>query len=133
MDAEPAMQRLGDTSEFARIYAERAPRLIGFFARRTYDAQLSMDLTAETFAQAFSGRRRFRGTTEAELGAWLFKIADRQLIRYWRRGRAEQRAVRRLGVQAPRLSHVDAERVIELAGLHDMRTLVADELARLPE
>lgn len=127
------MTRLDDTDEFARVYNEYSTRIISFFARRTYDAQLSLDLTAETFAQAFSGRGRFRGNSDGEIGAWLFAIADRQLIRYWRRGRAEQRAVRRLGVDVPRLAEDDAVRIIELAGLADLRALVAEELTQLPE
>lgn len=36
--------------------------------------EVARDLTAETFAQAFRGRRRFRGTTEAEAPAWLYTI-----------------------------------------------------------
>jgi RNA polymerase sigma-70 factor (ECF subfamily) len=126
------MSRLYDTDEFARVYDAYSKRIISFFVRRTYDAQLALDLTAETFAQAFSGRKRFRGTSEAELAAWLFAIADRQLIRYWRRGKAEQRAVRKLGVHVPQLADDEAARIIELAGMADLRALVADELARLP-
>ena len=127
------MSRLSDTDEFARVYEAYSKRIVSFFVRRTYDAQLALDLAAETFAQAFSGRKRFRGDTEAELAAWLFAIADRQLIRYWRRGRAEQRAVKRLGVHVPQLAEDEAARIVELAGLADLRALVADELARLPE
>jgi RNA polymerase sigma-70 factor (ECF subfamily) len=127
------LSALADSEEFARLYATHSRRMVAFFARRTYDAQLALDLTAETFAQAFSGRRRFRGTTEEEAAAWLFTIANRQLTRYWRRGRAEQRAVRRLGLQVPVLDHDDAARIIDLAGLADVRAALAEELARLPE
>lgn len=127
------MSKLADSEEFARLYAAHSRRIVAFFARRTYDAQLSLDLTAETFAQAYSGRRRFRGDSDAEALSWLFTIANRQLSRYWRRGRAEQRAVRRLGLQVPLLSDDDAARVIELSGLGDLRATLAEELARLPE
>jgi hypothetical protein len=34
-------------------------RLLVFFTRRTYDAQLAVDLVAETHARAFDRRRRF--------------------------------------------------------------------------
>ena len=127
------MSKLSDSEQFSRLYASHAERVIAFFARRTYDPQLSLDLAAETFAQAFSGRHRFRGTSDEEAAAWLFAIANRQLTRYWRRGRAEQRAVNRLGVQVPRLTEDESARVIELSGLHDLRKLLADELAALPE
>jgi RNA polymerase sigma factor (sigma-70 family) len=127
------LSRLADSEEFARLYAAHSRRMIAFFARRTYDAQLALDLTAETFAQAFSGRRRFRGSTDDEAAAWLFTIANRQLAGYWRRGRAEQRAVRRLHFQVPVLDQDDAARIIELAGLADLRAALTEELAQLPE
>lgn len=125
--------KLSDSQVFAQLYAAHSRRIIAFFARRTYDAQLSLDLTAETFAQAFSGRDRFRGTTDPEAQAWLFRIAERQLAGYWRRGRAERRAIRRLGVEVPTLDDEAAARIIELAGLADLRAALADELSRLPE
>ena len=36
---------------------------------------MALDLTAETFAQAFEGRRRCRASTDEEVAAWLFGIA----------------------------------------------------------
>jgi RNA polymerase sigma factor (sigma-70 family) len=127
------MSRLSDREEFARVYAEHSRGLVAFFVRRTYDAQLALDLTAETFAQAFAGRRRFRGATEQQATAWLYTIANRQLTHYWRRGRAEGRAVRKLGLEVPVLDDDAAARIIELSGLGDLRTAIAEELARLPE
>jgi RNA polymerase sigma factor (sigma-70 family) len=127
------LSQLADSEEFARLYAAHSRRMIAFFVRRTYDAQLALDLTAETFAQAFSGRRRFRGETDEEAAAWLFTIANRQLAGYWRRGRAERRAVRRLHLQVPVLDQDDAARIIDLAGLADLRAALDEELAQLPE
>jgi RNA polymerase sigma factor (sigma-70 family) len=127
------MSRLSGSEEFGRLYSAHSRNLIAFFVRRTFDAQVALDLTAETFAQAYECRRRFRGTTPQEEIAWLFGIARRQLGTYWRRGRAEQSAVRRLGLAVPSLTEDDAERVIELAGTHDLRAAVSEELARLPE
>lgn len=48
-----------------------------------------MDLTAETFAEAFRDRHRFRGQSEGEAAAWLFSIARHQSSRYVCRGKAE--------------------------------------------
>jgi RNA polymerase sigma-70 factor (ECF subfamily) len=127
------MSRLSGSEEFGRLYNAHSRKLIAFFVHRTLDAQLALDLTAETFAQAYECRRRFRGTTPEEESGWLFGIARRQLGTYWRRGRAEQSAVRRLGLAVPSLSEDAAERVIELAGSHALRAAVAEELAHLPE
>jgi RNA polymerase sigma-70 factor (ECF subfamily) len=40
-----------------------------FLARRTFDVEVARDLTAETFAQAFEHRGRFRGQSDAEASA----------------------------------------------------------------
>ena len=77
--------------------------LLRYLTRRTCDAEAGLDLTAESFAQAYLSRRRFRGSTEGEAAAWLYRIAKRQLARYFRKGAAEQRALRRLGLERPEL------------------------------
>jgi RNA polymerase sigma-70 factor (ECF subfamily) len=92
---------------------------------------VALDLTAESFATAYLKRRRFRGTTQSEAEAWLYKIATTQIIRYRRRGVAEKKATRRLGLTVPILGDTDIERIHELAGTGELRRLVAEELARL--
>ena len=90
-----------DDVGFTALYREAAQDLVVFFARRTYDADAAADLMAETFARAYLGRRRFRGSSEEEARAWLFGIARRRLAMYIRRGKAERRALRRLGLERP--------------------------------
>ena len=85
-----------DADDFAQIYEREATTVLVFVTRRTLDAEVALDITAETFAQAFGGRHRFRGTTEPEERAWLFTIARRLIGRYLRRGHVEQRALRGL-------------------------------------
>jgi DNA-directed RNA polymerase specialized sigma24 family protein len=62
-----------DAGAFAALYDREAQAVLVFIARRTLDAELALDLTAETFAQAFRGRRAFRGSTEMEERAWLYR------------------------------------------------------------
>lgn len=128
-DANP----LETAEAFSSFYERHADRLLRFFARRVYEPQTAMDLTAETFAQAFISRARFRTGGEREAGAWLQVIANRQLARYFRKGRAERRALRRLGLEVPRLSAEDASEVVELAGLADLRTVVRRGLSDLSD
>ena len=118
-------------SEFERLYDAQAPQLLGFFARRTGDPHSARDLWAETFAQAFAGRRRFRGQTSQEAVSWLYGIAFRQLAQYHRRGAIEQRALRRLAIEPPALSDDDVERLGELAALGELCQDVGDAMARL--
>jgi RNA polymerase sigma factor (sigma-70 family) len=119
-------------SAFSRVYEAKARELLTFFVRRTFDVEVARDLTAETFAQAFEHRRRFRGKTDAEAAAWLYGIARHQLARYARTGVIHRKAVARLGVDVPAVSEDDHHRIVELAGLADLRKTVADAFAALP-
>jgi RNA polymerase sigma factor (sigma-70 family) len=120
-----------DSVGFSRLYRSAAQDLLVFFARRTYDADAAADLMAESFAKAYLGRRRFRGSTEEEARAWLFGIARRRFAMYVRRGKAERRALRRLGLERPQLVEWEYARIEELAGLDAMRGPLAEHLGRL--
>jgi RNA polymerase sigma-70 factor (ECF subfamily) len=102
-----------DSTAFIALYRRHASDVLVYFVRRTFDTDAARDLTAETFAVAFEHRHRFRGSGEAAAGAWLFGIARHQLSRYLRRGAAERRAVRRLGVEVPEMSAEEAARLLE--------------------
>ena len=117
---------------FARFYDHFAARLLGYFARRVFDPDIAMDLTAETFAEAYVGRRAFRGGSDGEAAAWLYAIARRQLSSYFRKARVERRALRRLGLEAPVLDDDQRARIEELAALEDLRVSLRAALGRLP-
>jgi RNA polymerase sigma-70 factor (ECF subfamily) len=110
---------------FSDLYSAQSRQLLAFFARRTFDVEASRDLMAETFAQAFQHWRRFRGSTDEEAAAWLYGIARHQLSHYVRRGIVERKALQRLGIRVPEVSEQDHERIVELAGLAELRGLVA--------
>jgi RNA polymerase sigma factor (sigma-70 family) len=114
-----------EPAAFSDFYAAHSPQLLAFFTRRTFEVEAARDLTAETFAQAFEHRRRFRGMTDAEAGAWLYGIARHQLSRYARTGVVARKAVNRLGIQLPTVSEDDYDRIVELAGLAQLRERVA--------
>jgi RNA polymerase sigma factor (sigma-70 family) len=121
-----------EPSAFAELYSAHSRPLLAFFTRRTFDVEAARDLTAETFAQAFESRRRFRGSTPEEAAGWLYGIARHQLSRYARKGRVERKAVRRLGIRLPSVSEEDHARIVELAGLAEMRDRVATAFSGLP-
>ena len=116
---------------FAALYDAYAESLLVFFARRTCDVEVALDLTAETFSQAFAGRRSFRGGSDQEAVAWLYGIARHQLARFFRRGGAERRAVERLGVRVPQISEDDYSRIEQLVGLEQQRAAIAAALTGL--
>ena len=96
---------------FVALYYRTMPGLLRYFARRTLDAQVASDLTAETLAEAFASRSRFRDRGEGSATAWLYTIARRQFSRYLQKLRVEVAARRRLSMQKVELGPEDIERV----------------------
>ena len=99
-----------DARSFEEFYLRHVDTMLGYFARRTRDAELAADLTSETFAAALAGRRRYRPRKGAA-GAWLFGIASRKLADAQRRGYAERRMCRRLGMERIELTDADIARI----------------------
>ena len=124
---------LEDPMAFEAFYRANAGKVLGFFMRRTLDAHLALDLTAETFAQAFQRRRSFRGRTSEEAEGWLFRIATTQHLQWLRRGKFEGKAVQRLGLTMPAYSDADLARVEQLADLVGLHQEVKTGLYALPE
>jgi RNA polymerase sigma-70 factor (ECF subfamily) len=110
---------------FGAFYERHAEALLRFFARRTLDPETAAELTAETFAEAFVSRRRFRprGLPGA---AWLYGIARHQLSRFHRSGEVAARARRRLGLPERTVSEEDYERIEELMDLEGIRRAIAE-------
>jgi RNA polymerase sigma factor (sigma-70 family) len=112
-----------DAASFERFYCRHVEALLGFFARRTGDPELAADLCAETFAAALASRHRYR----PELGAaaaWLYGIGTKKLADAQRRGYAERRARRRLGMERIELSSDDFARIERLGERDDARVLM---------
>jgi RNA polymerase sigma-70 factor (ECF subfamily) len=120
-----------DRASFAELYDGCAADLLVFFTRRTLDPEIARDLWAETLAQAFAGRRRCRARSTSARTSWLYGIAYRQLALYFRRGRAERRALDRLGLQQPAFVEQDVERLVALADLDAVRGGLTQALERL--
>jgi RNA polymerase sigma factor (sigma-70 family) len=124
-DAE-LLQR-ADADSFAEFYARHSRRLAGHLMRATGDAEVAADLTAETFAAALVGRHRYRPERAAP-AAWLYGIAAHKLNDWRRRGYAEDRARRRLGMERVPLSEEDVRELERLAG----EVTVVELLEELP-
>lgn len=92
-----------------------------------------MDLVAETFAAAFVGRRRFRGSTTEDEAAFLYGIARRQLAHWYRHAAVRRRASARLGLEREVLDNESYARVEELARSAPLRDAVRVALEQLDE
>ena len=101
-----------DADAFGVFYDRHAHEVASYFTHRTADSSLAADLTAETFAQAFASRRRYRDTGDPTT-AWLFTIAVRQLNEFFRKERVSTKHRNRLGVRRVAVAD-DFDRVDDL-------------------
>lgn len=121
----------GDARRFAAFYRRHEDAVLGYFLKRVGSAELAADLTAETFARALEGRRRF-DARRGDAGAWLFGIARNLLSRSLERGQVENEVRRRLGMQPLVLDDQALARIDELGDEPALRALaeLPDDQAR---
>jgi RNA polymerase sigma-70 factor (ECF subfamily) len=119
--------------DIARLYAAHARPMLMSLTRRTLDAEVALDLVAETFAVAVEQRAGFRGTSGEEQAGWLYGIARNLLADWYRRGAVERRALQRLDVERSHATPAEIERIVELAGTEVLRGRVAEHLNALPD
>jgi RNA polymerase sigma factor (sigma-70 family) len=126
-DAELLAAARSDASAFRELYERYADGVYGYQLRRCRDVHAAHDLTAETFAQAWLSRTRFRDEAGGSAGPWLFGIARHVLLVSVRRSQLERRACERLGM----LDAVGRESVPQPA--EDWLDGLDEALAQLPE
>jgi RNA polymerase sigma factor (sigma-70 family) len=117
---------------FVELYRRHGEDLLRYFARRTLDPEAAAELTAETFAEAYSSRRMYRDTGVNGV-AWLYGIARHQLSRFFRSGRIDAAARRRIGLPAQELPPEDYERIEELVDLTPIKDALAEALDTLAD
>jgi RNA polymerase sigma factor (sigma-70 family) len=129
-DAELILQAADDPDAFRALYDRHARGLYAFFVGRTGNSDAAVELAAETFAQAWMSRRRFRDLAGGTAGPWLFAIARRLLVKAVSRQRLESSALERLqvdlGARAP-LELVPSEEWLD-----DLDADIAAALDELP-
>ena len=113
-----------DPEAFGVFYDRHVKALLGYFARRTFDADEAADLTAETFASALVAKRRFK-PGDPPATAWLFKIAARRLADFQRKGYVEQRMRRSLEMERRPVDEADAE-MIRMLGDDAVRSVLSE-------
>ena len=129
-DAELIVASRRDPAAFRELYDRWAERLLAYFYRRVFDAEVAADLLAETFAVAYERRGRFRDVGRPG-GTWLYGIAAKELSHWFRRQEVERRAVRRLGVEVPALDDESIARIEALADLATHRAALAAALEQM--
>jgi RNA polymerase sigma factor (sigma-70 family) len=107
---------MADPEGFVPFYRQEAEAVLLFLTRRTLDGEVALELTAETFAQAWRGWERVRVDSSEEM-----------------RGQAQRAAVRRLGIRTPSVHEDDLAAIEDAAGLGEVRHGLAVELAHLSD
>jgi len=97
-DAELLHAARTEPQAFREIYERYAVWMRSWFERQTGSEAVALDLTAETFAQAWRGLRRFRDMADGSAAPWLFGIARNLLRQYYKHNRIETAARARLGL-----------------------------------
>jgi RNA polymerase sigma factor (sigma-70 family) len=99
-DADLLAAASRDPLAFREFYERYAVWIRAWFQRQTGSDSAALDLTAETFAQAWHSARRFRDLADGSGAPWLFGIARNLLRQYHKHNRIESAARERLGLPA---------------------------------
>ena len=127
-DAELLRDARQSSAAFRVLYDRHAERIHAFLVRRTRDPIAAVELTAETFAQAWLSRDRYTDTGEGTIAPWLFGIARHVLASSVRQHALERTARDRLMLEfGPSAVTIDGS---WLDGLDDDLTAA---LAELPD
>ncbi len=128
-DAELLLATREDVEAFGVFYRRHVDWVVGYLAARTGNAELAADLTSEVFAAALLASRRFDSARGAA-NNWLYGIAGHKLASAGRRGHAERRARRRLGMAEVRVDPEDLQWIESQAASHGRSA--TEMLAGLP-
>lgn len=122
-----------DPAAFERVFADQFDRLLNRTVKQVFDSEIAVDIVAETLAEAFVQRRRFRGTTDREVVGWLNGISSRKVANFYRRAAVERRALTKLGIEPPDLSEDEHRQVLDRIDAPAMREAIKQGLMALSE
>ena len=131
-DAELLQAARHDPQAFREFYDRYAVWVRSWFVRHTGSESASLDLTAETFAQAWNSCKRFRDMADGSGAPWLFGIARNLLRQYHKHNRIESAARERMGLPATYAECEDYERVDERIEASALAPLLRHAVRALP-
>ena len=129
-DTELLIASRTEPEAFTELYRRHAEDLLRYFARRTLDPETAAELTAETFAEAFASRATYRDQGVNGV-AWLYGIARHRLGRFFRNGKVDAAARRKLGMPERDLPPEDYERIEDLIDFAPIREALTEALESL--
>jgi RNA polymerase sigma factor (sigma-70 family) len=131
-DAELLLAARTDPQAFREFYERYAVWVRAWFQRQTSSETAALDLTAETFAQAWRSVKRFRDEADGSGAPWLFGIARNLLRQYHKHNRIESAARERMGLPVASAECEDYERVDERSEANALAPVVRHALRALP-
>jgi RNA polymerase sigma-70 factor (ECF subfamily) len=131
-DAELLMAAKTDPQACREFYERYAVWMRSWFQRETGSESASLDLTAETFAQAWRGLRRYRDLADGSGAPWLFGIARNLLRQYHKHNRIETAARARLGLPVTEAWSDEFDAVDERISAGALREALRDAVGSLP-
>jgi RNA polymerase sigma-70 factor (ECF subfamily) len=130
-DSELLRASVRDAEAFHIFYRRHCVAIDGWLRRQTGNLDAAAELTAETFAQAWFGARRFQGDADGDGTRWLFGIARNLARQYFRRRRVELDACRKLSLDLE--ATLSGEDALEQVARHASAPELRRALEGLPE
>ncbi len=81
--------RLGNYSEFVKLYQKYFDRIYRYIYTKTYHKEAAEDICSITFIKALENISKFKGDG-SKIISWIYRIAGNQVIDYYRKGTNEK-------------------------------------------
>jgi RNA polymerase sigma factor (sigma-70 family) len=127
-DADLLRDARRSSAAFRILYDRHAGRIHAFHLRRTGEPAAALELTAETFAQAWLSRDRYVDHHEGTIAPWLFGIARHVVAASVRR-----RALDRVGRERLRLAFQPTAVAVDPSWLDGIDADLSAALGDLPD
>jgi RNA polymerase sigma-70 factor (ECF subfamily) len=131
-DSELLRRARVDADAFGTFYRRHARAVYRSLLSDCGDAEVALDLTAETFARALQAIGSFRGVRVESGRAWIYAIACSLHLQYERDLRIEDRARRRIGILEATRVHSDDDSVVARADAAASRERLSAVMHGLP-
>ena len=87
--------RTSDRKWFEKLYKEVMPGIYRYYYYKTFNRDLSEDLTSEVFVRVY-GNLRNTNLNERSFMVWIYRIANNILIDHFRKNREDSRPVEQI-------------------------------------
>ncbi|MBU1082932.1 RNA polymerase sigma factor [Patescibacteria group bacterium] len=90
-DVQVLIKRIqqGESDLFGRIFDIFSDRIFRFLYFRIGDRETAKDVLSETFLGAYQSLKRYQPRSNAKFSTWLFSVAHKKLVSYYRKEKKE--------------------------------------------